>query len=309
MPTLAQLQAQKAQIDAGFAEVKSKIESAIEKKDYGQLEKLESALDELVQDRKDWEKASEVAGRSEEYAAKLWGNADFAGAIDEPVRVDDERLRKGAEAMPLALSRETRQTLCKAMDRRANVTTKAFSTVDGLIPPGLDTQVLGAIHEGRLLDHLPVQAISTPSYSLIVHSSSTGSPGIVAEGAAKPEIILNTTAETFTAVKLAAHVGISYESQADYTDFVGYAQTELMRQLCDKENAQLLTGTGTSGNMTGFANTSGILTHDASADTGTNVTAIDSIEKSIAQLRVGSALATADLLILHPSTWSAIRLA
>jgi hypothetical protein len=44
------------------------------------------------------------------------------------------------------------------------------------------------------------------------------------------------------------------------------------------ENAQLLAGSGTSGNMTGFLNTSGILTHDASTDTGTNVTALDSIE-------------------------------
>ena len=37
------------------------------------------------------------------------------------------------------------------------------------------------------------------------------------------------------------------------------------------------------------------------------MTVIDSIEKAITQLRVGSALATADLLVLNPSTWSAIR--
>jgi hypothetical protein len=59
--------------------------------------------------------------------------------------------------------------------------------------------------------------------------------------------------------------------------------------------------------MDGFATTPGILSHDASADSGTDVTVIDSIEKSIAALRVGSALATADLLVLNPTAWSAIR--
>jgi HK97 family phage major capsid protein len=110
-----------------------------------------------------------------------------------------------------------------------------------------------------------------------------------------------------TAVKIAAHLGISYETLMDFSNFQSYAQTEMLAQLQDVENAQLLSGSGTSGNMTGFLHTSGILTHDASADTGTNVTVIDSIEMSIAALRVGAALATADLLVLNPSTWSAIR--
>jgi HK97 family phage major capsid protein len=115
------------------------------------------------------------------------------------------------------------------------------------------------------------------------------------------------TSLTLTAIKLAAHVGISYESLSDFPAFLGYAETELTRQLQDVENTELISGSGTSGHMTGFLTTSGILTHDASADTGTGVTVIDSIIKSIAQLRVGAALADADLLCLHPNTWSAIR--
>jgi HK97 family phage major capsid protein len=140
-----------------------------------------------------------------------------------------------------------------------------------------------------------------------VHNSTTGAPAPTAEGAAKPEIVLNTTSLTLTAIKLACHVGISYETLMDFSNFESYAQVEAMKQLEDVENAQLIAGTGTSGSMTGFLSTSGILSHDASADTGTGVTVIDSIEKAIAQLRVGSALATADLLVVHPQTWSAIR--
>jgi HK97 family phage major capsid protein len=59
--------------------------------------------------------------------------------------------------------------------------------------------------------------------------------------------------------------------------------------------------------MTGFYNTTGILTHHCSTDTGTNVTALDSIEIAISQLRTGPALATADVLVLNPGDWSAIR--
>lgn len=61
-----------------------------------------------------------------------------------------------------------------------------------------------------------------------------------------------------------------------------------------------------SGQITGFFNTSGILTHDASADPG-GFTAIDSVEASINQLRVASALAEPNLFITSPTTWSAIR--
>jgi HK97 family phage major capsid protein len=104
----------------------------------------------------------------------------------------------------------------------------------------------------------------------------------------------------------------------DWLAFQSYAGTELYRQIIDTENAELLQGnagsefTGTTvgagaSGMTGFMNTSGILLHDAADDSGTNVTVIDSIEKSIAALRVGPALATADLLVLNPLTWSATR--
>jgi HK97 family phage major capsid protein len=149
--------------------------------------------------------------------------------------------------------------------------------------------------------------ISAPAWEVIVHTSTTGAPAPTAEGAPKPELVFVTASQTLTAIKLAAHFGISHETLQDFTNFQSYAVVELLRAIEDVENAQLLSGSGTSGNMTGFLTTSGILTHDASTDTGTGVTVIDSIEKSIAALRVGAALATADLLVLHPLTWSAIR--
>jgi HK97 family phage major capsid protein len=59
--------------------------------------------------------------------------------------------------------------------------------------------------------------------------------------------------------------------------------------------------------MTGFFNTSGILTLDASTVTGTNVTVWDALLVAINALRVGAALAVADLLVLNPTDWQKIR--
>lgn len=68
------------------------------------------------------------------------------------------------------------------------------------------------------------------------------------------------------------------------------------------ENAELLSGDGTTGHLTGLLNTSGILTHAVGTDT-----VLDAVEISIAALRTGAALAEANLFVLHPNTWSALR--
>ena len=119
--------------------------------------------------------------------------------------------------------------------------------------------------------------------------------------------MFNTDQLTVPAVKLAAHNGLSWEIISDWPAFQSYCGTELYKQVIDVENAQLLSGDGIGESMTGFYNTSGVLTHDAAADTGTSESAWDSLEKSIATLRTGPALAVANLLVLHPDTWSAVR--
>jgi HK97 family phage major capsid protein len=196
-----------------------------------------------------------------------------------------------------------------AITHRSNfaIKTKDFNTVDSLLPAQLQPNVVGPQYEGRLLDRLLVEVIDAPSLEFIRHTSTTGAPAIVAEGAPKPELVFNTDKVIAVAQKIAAHTAESWESLTDWSNFHSYVQTEIMRQVVNVETAELLSGNGTTGHLTGLLNTSGILTHDASADTGTNVTALDSVEMSIAQLRTGAALAEAILFVLHPNTWSALR--
>jgi HK97 family phage major capsid protein len=194
------------------------------------------------------------------------------------------------------------KALHEAVLSQTTFSTKSFSTVESLVPPVLAPNVLGKLHEDRLIAVLPTQAIDAPAYSYIRHTSTTGAPAVTAEGAAKPELVLATDKVTATPVKIAAHTAVSYESMQDFDAFTSYVLTEMNRQIIDVENAEILNGSGSGGHLTGLLNTSGILTHAIDTETP-----LDAIEMAIAELRVGSSLATANLLVLHPSDWSLIR--
>ena len=243
--------------------------------------------------------AKEGAGRR----ARQWRNAGYAAAEGAV----STKAVTGRQTSPLAFGDESLKAMHAAVVARQSLQIKAFSTADSLLPAQLAPRVLGPVHESRLLDRLPTQAIAAPVYEYVRHQATTGAAAVVAEGAVKPEIVMVTDTLTATAQKIACHTATSYEILSDWDNFVGYVRAELARQLIDRENAELLGGDGTAGHLTGFLHVSGILTHDASADTGTNLTALDSVEKSIAALRTGAALAEPDLLVLNPLSWSALR--
>jgi HK97 family phage major capsid protein len=190
MKTTEQLEAEAAEIDKALTE-------AVESKNYAGLADLERRVTALADARFDLER-KQAADANPNYAAtRNWGGD--AGSQPDPA-ISGTAL--GALANPLRLDQKALATVHQAMSRRQSVETKAFSTLDSLIPAQLDPNILPKIHEHRLLDYLPVLTISAPSYEIIVHSSTTGAPTPVAEGAAKPGLVLNTTALTLTAIKL-----------------------------------------------------------------------------------------------------------
>jgi HK97 family phage major capsid protein len=210
---------------------------------------------------------------------------------------------------PLSFPHEEIRRLQGAAQRGENcrLENRAFSTADSLIPAQLFPYVVEHIHENRLLERLPGVVMEAPQISFIRHISTTGNPAPTPEGTLKNEIVLNTDALTELAVKIAGHVGLSYEIMNDFEAFHQYAVVELQRQVVDQENQQLLTGSGTAPNMTGFFNTSGILTHDASTDTGSGITIWDSLNIALNLLRNGPALAVGNLWIFNPNDWNFIR--
>lgn len=219
-------------------------------------------------------------------------------------------LNTGALVSPLAWPEEELRRMHGSIQRGESCHIRAerrdFNTVDALLPAQLYPLPIGPIYEPRLLDRLPAQAIDAPSMEYIQHNSTTGSPGVVAEGQPKPELIFNVDKVVATAQKLAAHSAVSTEIAADWPTFASYVQAELRRQVINVENDELINGDATTGHLRGFLHTSGVLTHDCSADPAGS-TPLDSVEISIAELRVGQALAEPDILVLNPVTWSSIR--
>ena len=231
-----------------------------------------------------------------------------------PLSFDTADLRLAHEAMSHRMPYEVRAKAGGAfMD---NVTTKTpgvFSSPVSLLPPQMWPTVVHPEHESRLLDRLPATQIGAPSLEFVQHTSSVGTPLVVAEGATKPEIQFVTSKLTIPMLKLACHIAVSWESISGDVDNAGlqswfsYVQGEIFREVMDYENKQLLSGVGGAGAIQGLLTQPGILQHDASKDTGTGVTALDSVEVAVAAMRVGAALAEPNLIIMHPFTWSNLR--
>jgi hypothetical protein len=207
--------------------------------------------------------------------------------------------RPGCEVMPLDFDVEALRAAHAKVLRQEPVLleTRASNTASPLLPAELFPVPTFPIHEGRIADHLPAFELDAPSLEYIQVNSVTGTAGIVAEGATKPEVVLNTTKIIATVQKIAGHLGLTYESIQDFDAFTASATTELQREIIDEENAMILSQ----------LNTTGILTHAATAAPTPPASSYSDIEQAIAALRVGPSLAVADLLVISPSSFSAIR--
>ena len=177
----------------------------------------------------------------------------------------------------------------------ADMEQRDFFSPDSMLPPALYPWPIQVVeHEPRLADRWPGYATDRPSIEFVQHTGTTGSPSVVAEGAAKPELVFDLAQLTLPMCKIACHLGLTWEILSDWDNFVSYAHAEQYRQIVSYENSQLINGTGASGQLTGLLNTTGVLTHDCHGDTFSGATAIDSIQLAMAQLRTVTALAIPD---------------
>lgn len=265
-----------------------------ETQDFRRFTSAVDSLDERIAEAQDEIKRSGRGDRAadavRQATANATGSTPTLGHI-APIAFDEDELRRAHQAL--------------SQRQPYRLESRAFSTVDPL-PPYLSPTIVGPVHEQRLLSRLPIAPTESPFVEYIRHYSTTGAAAMVAEGASKPEITLNTDKVLLQMLKLAAHTGTSWESVQDFGSWQGYVTGELARQIYDVENAQLLLGSGTDGNLTGFTSVSGILTHIAGQGT-TPITPLDDIELAITAMRTGPALAEPRVAVFHPDTWSAIR--
>jgi len=185
--------------------------------------------------------------------------------------------------------------------------TRASTSVTPLLPAELYPIPTMPLFEARLMDRLNGFALEAPSLEYLQVTSVTGAAGIVGEAQPKPEIQLPATKLITTALKLACHVGVTWESISDVEAYTSAVQNTLLKTVVDLENEQLLYGDPTAGGLNGMTTTANILVLSATGTTANPPNNFDDVAGAIAMLRTGPALCSPDLLCLHPDTWAAIR--
>ena len=131
----------------------------------------------------------------------------------------------------------------------------------------------------------------------------TAGAATVHPGGQMPETSLTPAQTILVARKLAIFSTVTDELLTDFPTFAQYLEVELQRQVIEAENWQIVSGSGTGDDLLGLLNTPGTLSRVKQ----TTDAAPDVIEQGITDLRNGPSFCEPDAIIIHPSTFSAVR--
>jgi HK97 family phage major capsid protein len=190
---------------------------------------------------------------------------------------------------------------------------KATFTLGGT---GLDSTV-NYVNAGNMImieqqkltirDLLAVGETTMNSIPYIKETLFTNAADTVAEEGQKPEATLTTDDATAPVKKIAVLIKVTDEVFADFPMMRDYVNSRLRFMVLQKEEDQLLNGTGVGAQITGILQTSGILTQARGADTNA-----DAIFKAITKVRTPAASVAGyepDALVIHPTDWQSLKLA
>lgn len=123
----------------------------------------------------------------------------------------------------------------------------------------------------------------------------------------KPEATLKITSGSAPVKKIAVLIKVTDEMWDDFPMLRDYINMRLRFMVEQREEDQLLNGSGTGDNLTGILQTSGILTQAKGSDTN-----LDAIHKAITKVRTPASNVGGyepDAIVIHPSDWQLLRLA
>jgi len=189
---------------------------------------------------------------------------------------------------------------------KASVTTGGTAGVFGNILTEFDRTIVRGYREQPVVaDLLASGTIAGQAIQYFVEGAVTGQPGMVAEGAAKPEftVALPTTV-TDSLRKIAGWFTTTDEMTEDLPFMVSEINNRLLYRLAMVEEQQLLNGAGTGQNLQGVLLRSGIQTETQAVapDTGP-----EALFRAMTKIQTATGFA-ADGLVIHPSDYQSIRL-
>ncbi len=150
-----------------------------------------------------------------------------------------------------------------------------------------------------LLDLLPHIPISTGSVEYVQDQSPladlVNKPAETTEGSAKPQAGITTAVITESAAVIAAWVNITRQIAADSPQLQAYLDTRLRYALKRRADAQAINGNGTTPNLRGLLNRSGINTYAPGAAEARAI----SIRKAVTIMENNEAVP--EIIVLNPS--------
>lgn len=198
------------------------------------------------------------------------------------------------EMQSAAVSRKSFSVTTKATDS-TSITPAGIS--DYRLPPV--TMLREPTRVGSLMPHFATEHPTVTWYT----TTGTAAAAAVAEGATKPTSTISYTPQTGTVTKIAHVVEVTEETILDFSGFLGAIQTDMTAGLILAENNEYLNATAAGAHKyNGLLNTSGILTAARTTETR-----LDVISAGLDSLRVGTSYTEPDGIVMHPSTWGAVR--
>jgi hypothetical protein len=194
------------------------------------------------------------------------------------------------------------------VETKAAVTESALNqNLPAVIAPN---KAMGLPYEpSRISGYLPAATMLGPSAAYLTHVSNASEATGVPEAGDKPDISPLIQETIIYPQKLAGLVSVSLEASMDYADFSNWLPIELSRSVINQESNYLLNAGTANGPadavFTGLLAASGTLARVVDAANGE--TPLDAVNRAFVDLRTGPAFAEADLVILNPATWAALR--
>ena len=159
-----------------------------------------------------------------------------------------------------------------------------------------------AVEDRTVADLMLQGTTDNNSLTYMEETTFTNATTNVAEAAAKPESALDFTKRTVPIEKIATWLPVTDELLDDVAGLRSYVETRLGFMVRRHEEAQLLTGNGTTPNLRGINNASGIQTQAKGTDP-----VPDAVYKAITKVR-NTGFAEPNAAVFHPNDWQDIRL-
>lgn len=213
--------------------------------------------------------------------------------------------RKAAGQIDLSFPDLSLSDLLASADHFATVGTKTLmSTSAGFAPESIRMPgfVEAATRPIQMLDIMPMFPTTQAAIKYMEETTRTHSAAETAEGGAYAESAFAFTERTVSVSKITDSLPVTDEQLEDVAMMQGYVATRLPFGVRQRMDRQVLIGDGSTPNLRGLKNVSGIQTQARGADP-----VPDTFFKAMTKIRVtGRAIPTHH--IMHPTDWQGVRL-